>query len=91
MAILLIDCHTNLSDMISLNKSNFVLMLTVISSLFGIIVADEPDLEIHYTFKPEQCKRKAKVTDILTLHYKGTLEDGTVFDSRLVDSMPPSL
>lgn len=44
--------------------------------------SDEPELEIHNTFKPEDCNRKAKVTDVLTLHYKGTLENGEVFDSR---------
>lgn len=41
-----------------------------------------PELEIHNTFKPENCVRKAKSTDVLTLHYKGTLPDGHVFDSR---------
>ena len=44
--------------------------------------SDEPDLEVHNTFKPEDCKRKARVTDVLTLHYKGTLQNGEVFDSR---------
>lgn len=42
----------------------------------------EPDLEVHNTFQPENCPRKAKVTDVLTLHYKGTLQSGEVFDSR---------
>lgn len=51
-----------------------------------IIVAirceDEAKLEIHNTFKPQDCARRAKLTDILTVHYKGTLQDGSVFDSR---------
>lgn len=42
----------------------------------------EPDLEIHNLFKPDDCQRKAKATDIITVHYKGTLENGRVFDSR---------
>lgn len=46
------------------------------------VQCEEPELEIHNTFKPENCARKSKVTDILTLHYKGTLENGNVFDSR---------
>jgi len=40
------------------------------------------DLQIHYTFKPEVCDRKAVATNVLTLHYRGTLENGHVFDSR---------
>lgn len=56
--------------------------ITVISLLSSFVLCDEPELEIHNTFKPENCKRKAKVTDVLTLHYKGTLESGEVFDSR---------
>lgn len=46
----------------------------------------EGELEIHNLFKPENCERKAKVTDVLTLHYKGTLQDGHVFDSRYVET-----
>lgn len=59
------------------------LVATIVMGLaIDLVLCGEPELEIHHTFKPEQCLRKAKVTDILTLHYKGTLEDGTVFDSR---------
>lgn len=43
---------------------------------------NKPELEIHNTFKPDTCDRKAKVTDLLTLHYKGTLHGSDkVFDS----------
>jgi hypothetical protein len=36
--------------------------------------------EILYT--PEVCTTKSKNGDMLTMHYKGTLQDGTTFDSR---------
>lgn len=46
---------------------------------------DMPKVEIHYLFKPENCARKAKMPDLLTLHYKGTLAaTGEEFDSRYV-------
>ncbi|KAG9510591.1 Peptidyl-prolyl cis-trans isomerase FKBP14 [Fragariocoptes setiger] len=45
-------------------------------------------VEIHYTFKPEVCERKAKVTDLLTLHYRGALQDGTEFDSSYARNDP---
>lgn len=72
--------------------SNLVFARLTISILLCAIVliarqavADEAglaELEIHNTFKPENCDRKARATDYLTLHYRGTLEDGKEFDSR---------
>mgnify|MGYP000940823061 CR=1 FL=1 len=59
-----------------------LLVVTISSSILQPTRCAEPDLEIHNTFKPEQCSRKAKVTDVLTLHYKGALDNGEVFDSR---------
>lgn len=59
--------------------SSFIFLL---SFLVVVVQANEAELEIHNTFKPEVCERKAKPTDVLTLHYKGTLEGGKVFDSR---------
>lgn len=62
------------------------LLVAIIAISSSQVRADDvkkpADLEIHYTFKPEQCDRKAEVTDMLTLHYTGALADGKVFDSR---------
>lgn len=63
-------------------KVSLLLVVAAIQLVTKLAQCTEPELEIHNTFKPEQCKRKAKVTDILTLHYKGTLQNGQVFDSR---------
>lgn len=69
--------------------SCFILILISIASLLSLVVAKddkvhhEDGLEIHYTFKPEVCNRKAQALDLLTIHYKGTLKDGgKTFDSR---------
>lgn len=42
--------------------------------------ATELKTEVLYT--PDVCNTKSKNGDMLTMHYKGTLQDGTTFDSR---------
>lgn len=60
--------------------------------LLSVAVAneqEEPQLEIHNTFKPETCDRKAKSTDVLTLHYKGYIQGSDqVFDSSYERNEP---
>lgn len=42
----------------------------------------QSELEIHTTFKPEPCTRKAKATDLLSVIYTGQLKGtGVIFDS----------
>ncbi|XP_055809518.1 uncharacterized protein LOC129879813 [Solanum dulcamara] len=62
--------------------------LTVICLALSLVHCSEPDVEMHNLFKPDDCPRKAKLTDVLTLHYKGTLENGEVFDSSYERNEP---
>ncbi|KAL1456775.1 hypothetical protein WDU94_001477 [Cyamophila willieti] len=40
-------------------------------------------LKIEYLFKPDGCDVQSKQGESLTMHYTGTLADGTKFDSRI--------
>lgn len=67
----------------ALNILTILTSLLISITLIQVHCEDQTnELEIHNTFMPEVCDRKAKVTDLLTLHYKGELKDsGKVFDS----------
>ena len=40
------------------------------------------ELKTEVLYAPDVCNTKSKNGDMLTMHYKGTLQDGTTFDSR---------
>ncbi|GFG36194.1 hypothetical protein Cfor_06411 [Coptotermes formosanus] len=67
----------------------FVWVLLLIVSNFDLNVADNNDknanvkkkLQIGVKKRVDNCQVKSKRGDFLHMHYKGTLEDGTKFDS----------
>lgn len=63
-------------------------MLSRFLCLFLVVIlgvsADQKngELKIDVVSVPEGCSVKSKNGDMLTMHYTGTLADGTKFDSR---------
>ena len=67
--------------------SKVCLVFLVVCCLSSLITASDEanevgELEIVTLHRPEECKQEAKKGDMLSMHYKGTLLDGTEFDSR---------
>ncbi|XP_017088627.2 peptidyl-prolyl cis-trans isomerase FKBP2 [Drosophila bipectinata] len=54
--------------------------LFLISAFVAVAVA-EPKVTIGVKKRVENCTRKAKSGDMVHVHYKGSLQDGTEFDS----------
>lgn len=56
--------------------------------LFLINQISADDLKIDVIEKPSNCIRFSRINDILSMHYKGSLLDGTEFDSSYKRNEP---
>merc|ERR1712071_405672 len=63
-----------------MGSSDMKVLFFLVSCLLVVISAD---LEVDVEFLPANCPTQSKNGDTLVMHYKGTLLDGTQFDSSI--------
>jgi FK506-binding protein 14 len=62
-------------------------IFAIVSCLF-VIVSCNSNFKVDVISVPEGCTEKSKLSDMLTMHYTGTLTDGTKFDSSFDRDQP---
>ena len=63
----------------------FVACFALISVVNGVAEENGSELKVEKVHVPEKCERQTKKHDMVSMHYTGTLTDGTTFDSRYID------
>lgn len=70
-----------------MNLFSLLFLIIILSISFSLILCGEEDvdeLKVEVLHKPDGCERASSRGDMLSMHYKGTLLDGTEFDSRYI-------
>ncbi|KAF5446444.1 hypothetical protein F2P56_032072 [Juglans regia] len=69
-------------------KASPIFFLLLISTLVSAKSKDVTELQIGVKHKPDSCDIQARKGDRIKVHYRGTLTDGTVFDSSFERDSP---
>lgn len=62
--------------------------MTFIMAFSPVLANDQPKVKIGIKKRIDDCTTRTKKGDFIHVHYKGSLEDGTVFDSSLPRGSP---
>ncbi|OAD54898.1 FK506-binding protein 2 [Eufriesea mexicana] len=65
-----------------------VLLIFTVVLVLANADQNQSGLKVEKLYVPEVCDAKSKIGDQLTMHYTGTLQDGTKFDSS-ISNFPP--
>lgn len=80
-------CSSNSASVVlAMCRTSFLLVVTVL--VLTNAEQNHSGLKVEKVYVPEVCDTKSKIGEQLTMHYTGTLQDGTKFDSSLDRDQP---